>query len=391
MSACYQVILIHDQTATSFADEVREEIKIAASKLLQRKDLVGVETQISTIREGLPVVVVYLASVDGQEDRSIRAQLDQALDCMYPVLPLVRDTESHDIYKQVPEVIQHINTAHWSPDSKRTEAVLAVFSMLGLAQHERKVFLSYRRTDSTEIAIQIHNELAKYRFDVFLDRFALPPGSDFQQRLREDLADKAFVVLIESPNIRQSKWVQHEVTYALSNRISVISLRPPNVSKQDLIPSLDPAFRLDLNPDECRNDGTLTSAALDRILSRIQIEHAAAIRRRREQLLGSLREILRMKGGYKSVLPVEDRAITAMTSNGLEIFLATPRVPRPADLFAVHRLHGSLCSAGQKGCIPISRTVVHEVDHILSTRKELLEWISKSGGVKIRTLRQFMP
>ena len=78
--------------------------------------------------------------------------------------------------------------------------------MLGLVEQERKVFLSYRQIESTQLAVQLHTELVRCRFDVFLDRFTLPPGADFQARLDEDLGDKAFVVLLESSHLRSSRW-----------------------------------------------------------------------------------------------------------------------------------------------------------------------------------------
>ena len=85
------------------------------------------------------------------------------------------------------------------------------------------------------------------RFDVFLDRFALPPGEDFQKRLDEDLGDKAFVVLLESSDLRNSPWVQHEITYAHSHRIEVLALTLPGVVEAQLVPAIDEAFRIRLS------------------------------------------------------------------------------------------------------------------------------------------------
>src|SRR5258708_26498777 len=55
----------------------------------------------------------------------------------------------------------------------------------------------------------LFRSLARARFDVFLDRFSVPPGEDFQQRLDRDVGDKAFIVVIESPGLRSSRSEEH--------------------------------------------------------------------------------------------------------------------------------------------------------------------------------------
>ena len=188
-------------------------------------------------------------------------------------------------------------------------ALIALLGMLGLVEEERKVFLSYRRSESTYIASQLHTELVRSGFDVFLDRFALSPGEDFQKRLDEDLGDKAFVVLLESSNLRNSPWVQHEITYAHSHRIDVLAITLPGVSDPQLVPAIDNAFRIRLSQNDCEPDGQLTAEKLGAILERIEFTHATALRRRREQMLGSLSDQLHRDGC--TCVPVKDWAILA--------------------------------------------------------------------------------
>ena len=180
--------------------------------------------------------------------------------------------------------------------------------MLGLAERERKVFLSYLRRESTPLAIQLHTALAQARFDVFLDRFTVDPGEDFQARLDEDLGDKAFVTVLESPGIRTSKWVQHEIAYAQSHRIGVVALTLPGTADDQLFPTVDDAFRLRLTAADMLGD-ELTQPRLSDVINLIQTAHARELRRRREQLLGSLRDTLVREGCTCD--PVADWAMVA--------------------------------------------------------------------------------
>ena len=259
--------------------------------------------------------------------------------------------------------------------------------MLGLVEQERKVFLSYRRSDATPVALQLHTELMRCRFDVFLDRFAFPPGVDFQRRLDEDLGDKAFVVLLESSNLRNSQWVQHEIAYAHSHRIDVLAITLPGVCDQQLVPVIDDAFRIRLDENDLTPNGQLNAPALTSILERIQITHAKALRRRREQMMGSLRDKLH-RGGC-TCEPVKDWAIFATAENRKPaVFLVTPRRPQPEDLYTVHLVchdvtdHASLSD--------LSGTVVHEVEHLPDEQQEVLAWIARIGQLKVRRLRSVL-
>ena len=108
------------------------------------------------------------------------------------------------------------------------------------------------------------------RFDVFLDRFAVEPGVDFQRRLDEDLGDKAFVLLLESPELRQSRWVRHEILYAHSRRIEILALTLPGTASSELVPTIDDAFRLRLDPSDLSDDGTLSLDGLALVLDKIE-------------------------------------------------------------------------------------------------------------------------
>ena len=381
MSASYEVVLIH-KDLEHFAREVTEAIRTAASEVLPSPELIDFHNELSTVSPDSHVVVVYLGSIAGSSDGSVTDALEDAVKRSFPLLPIVRNHETGTVREKLPTAIQHINAADW--DEEATAARLTLLEMLGLVEDERKVFLSYRRNDSTSMAVQLHAELMRSRFDVFLDRFALPPGEDFQRRLTEDLGDKAFVVLLESSDLRNSQWVQHEITYAHSHRIDVLAITLPGVSRSEMVPAIDEAFRIRLAPNDCKPCGELTPDALAIILERIELTHAKALRRRREQILGSLRDHLHRDGCTSS--PIDDWALLATaTRKRPEVFLVTPRRPQPEDLYVLHLIRSD--AVDRTGYDGLGGAVVHEVEDIGTERRALLTWIGDSRRLRVKRLR----
>ena len=380
LPACYEVVLVHE-SLDEFADEFEEAVRDATNRIFLQPDLVGFRNDLSGVTPESHVAVVYLANRTGAQDADIESLLAAALNDQRPVLPLVRPSDPGTVTEKLPASIKRINAADWVIE--RSTAIAELLSMLGLTEPERKVFLSYFRRESTPMAIQLHTSLVEARFDVFLDRFAVPPGEDFQRRLDADLADKAFVVLLESPSLRTSRWVEHEIAYAHSHRIGVLAVTLPGTDDSQLIGSIDEAFRFRLAPDDETADQDLTDDALSRILDRVEIAHARALRRRREQLLGSLRDKLMMDGC--TCEPVGNWAIVA-TAVGKKpaAFLITPRRPRPEDLHALHTVHiGASSTTG----LDLSAALVHEIEHIDGTQRALLEWIGESRQLEVILLR----
>ena len=383
MSPSYEVVLIH-RGLDEFAREVAEAIRTATNEILVQPALLDFKfNSMPSIGSESQVVIVYLGSTEGRSDITVTAALEDAVRRPFPVLPIVRSREPGSIYEKVPAVIEHINAASWETES--TAATFTLLAMLGLVEHERKVFLSYRRSESTQLATQLHTELVRNRFDVFLDRFALPPGEDFQKRLEEDLADKAFVVLLESSDLRHSPWVQYEITYALSHRIDMLAITLPGVAESELVPAIDEAFRIRLREGDCPRGGHCTSETLRSILERIEMAHAKALRRRREQMLGSLADQLHRDGCV--CVPVQDWAILA-TANGRTpgVFLVSPRRPAAEDLYAAHLVRRGVVD--RTAHAKLSGAVVHEVEHIPDERRGVLAWIGEVGDLGLKRLRE---
>ena len=378
MAAAYRIVLVH-QSLNGFAQGVEEAVINAAKNILGISNLMEFSTSLSDSR--IPQVVAYLANTEGKEDAFVNRIIQAALDRDVSILPIVPKNRADDIDERLPECIAHLNAALWNGHG--VDVATSLLEMLGLVETERKVFISYRQSETSELAVQLHTELAQRRFDVFLDRFSVEPGVDFQRRLDEDLGDKAFVLLLESSGLRDSQWVRHEIAYAHARRIEILALTLTDTDQGRLVPSIDDAFRLPFGKGDISSDGTLSAIALEKTLDAIELAHARALRRRREQILGSVTEKLRIEGCTCS--PTDDWCVFASKPNGESgLFWVTPRRPEPKDFHSLSQQHERMKQ--NWGFKSLQASVVHESGRLAEDHQELLDWLSRISGRGLATV-----
>ncbi|WP_454803735.1 toll/interleukin-1 receptor domain-containing protein [Mucilaginibacter phyllosphaerae] len=177
------------------------------------------------------------------------------------------------------------------------EVIPTLFGLTGISDIEQRIFISYRRSDASEFAIQLFNRLSQEGFEVFLDRFSINPGVNFQNRLYQELADKAMVLLIESAEYLESKWVQYEIDFAKKYRLGLFAA---NIGGSPKVQSLDDEFRHNVLLNTSKE---LDSADLDRLLVLIKQQHAIAIYRMRNYLSTNVNAALINKGASPTTEP----------------------------------------------------------------------------------------
>ena len=298
------------------------------------------------------------------------------------ILPLV--PAGADPTTLLPTNLRGINVGFWS--KRVTESVPAILARAGLTADEHRVFISYRRVETQPLAEQLFDRLTHEGFEVFLDRFSIEPGLDFQRRLHQELADKAMVVLLESKWVQSSKWTQHEIDYTKRFRLGLLALNLPSAKP---LPTIDVDFRMQLagvdfeksptsekntlfglprEPEKVSQWGPLNRTALDRVIARIKWTHDHAIFRRRRYLRNSMIASLRAVG--VTALSVEPNGLLVAkavdNSNRYSIWMTT----RPPQVEDFHTTHPKTLQAPASKGVIIGPTVLLEQD-----RLERLEWL----------------
>jgi hypothetical protein len=376
----YRIVMVH-AGENAWAREVETEVRAAARSAGLPGERIAVVDDVPPDVDG-PAAVVYLATTAGAS--ATGEKLRRLAGAGYPVVPLFPSGHT-DVRALMPAPLQRLNAMDWGD---RRRAALVILRAIGLGEDDRRLFLSYRRTDASRLSVQLHTALVQRGFDVFLDRFSVDVGVDFQRQIHVDLADKAFVLFIESASARDSRWVEEEVTYAMRHHISHLALTLPGVSRDRRFPTVDDAFRheidaaVDLRPGT-DGDPELTDTALESVLNMVETRYAGLIRRRREQLLGSLTDVL-TRDGYE-VVPAADWAVVAQPTDGHgppRLFLTTVRAPTPRDLFLLHGLRRPL--RRDSDISDMEGVVVHPVADLDAAAHEIVTWVS--GGRSLSTL-----
>ncbi|KJR41849.1 TIR-like domain-containing protein [Candidatus Magnetoovum chiemensis] len=104
-------------------------------------------------------------------------------DSSYKILPILPSGAS--ITAILTHGLDKLNVATWYQSIE--EIIPYILAIAGLTPEDFRIFVSYKRSDSSELAEQLFEALSKKNFDVFEDRFRVPPGVDFQMRLTEEL------------------------------------------------------------------------------------------------------------------------------------------------------------------------------------------------------------
>lgn len=93
------------------------------------------------------------------------------------VLPIVENLAKFKDY--IPEELGNINPFLWEP-TKTSELGNWILRYFGLLDYTNKIFISYRRTDTSLFAHQLFEALVKAKYKPFLDCYNIEVGVDFQ-------------------------------------------------------------------------------------------------------------------------------------------------------------------------------------------------------------------
>ncbi len=247
------------------------------------------------LRSGVPILPV--SSADGQVNAEIPAQL-KALNCL----------------------------AYATHGPERIST--ALLECVGLLPHQRRVFVSYRRDDARQAALQLFNALSARLFDVFLDTHGIAPAEDFQAVLWHRLCDSDALVMLDTPGYFDSRWTSAEFGRALAKGISVLRIGWPNVNAS---PRASTASRVDLNADEVdATTGELAEGAVKRICTQLEFVRGQSHAVRSLNLFSNLKQAVECIGGAVSGVGVHN-GIYVTLPDGKEI-VVYPTVGVPTSL-----------------------------------------------------------
>lgn len=269
------------------ASPVGGELRSAITDLLQDSGVDVDEVEFLTDPVGykdrwdgmFPVVAACFSQPDADELDLIQYLSEQRV----PIIPIAIVGER---FEDFPVQVRHLNGAMIGDGVDRYVSVsTAVLEAVGLLREQRRLFISYRRTESRSVAVQLHDDLSGRGFSVFLDTHAIRPGKVFQDELWHSLCDSDVVVMLDTPGYFDSKWTREEFGRAQAFGIHLLRLVWPG-HNPEMQADLSETIRL------CDKDlvkDLLSDPRLDEVLGLVERLRARGIADRYLALTGKLK------------------------------------------------------------------------------------------------------
>jgi hypothetical protein len=348
-----RLLLIGDDRAHVDVKRLRDTLELEFSRLTPTG------TSLCPGRGGLPCWatttsgvrnILLVIAADGPPTGDIERVVD---DCLH------RGFETFGVFQAgldpnvvVPQALRSQLALTWRDDVREVAGEIIDIAVLGI--EDRRIFISYSRTDGDATAERLAQILTRLRFDVFLDQFRIPPGADLFERISDELIDKAMVVVVETPWSVVAPWVSYEILMAMAYRLGLAAVNLVGVSP---IPGIDERVR-------CRDDD-------DKVLAQFLLEqHRNQMSDKRQNLMQSMWRSLTREVGRGSVHPLPDGFQVKAPSTPAEYRIAVQT--RPAGL---HRFRLAHDRAGA------ARAVIVHPQPLRIDRRHDLAWLSQTSGV----------
>lgn len=284
-----------------------------------------------------------------------------------PVVPVV--SAATRVSAELPAELRSINAMFHDPaDVGLRRLVTAALQCLGLLPAQRRVFVSYRREESADVALQLYEALSARHFDVFLDTHSVSAAADFQAALWHRLCDSDVLVMLDTPGYFNSRWTTAEWGRAIAKHISMLQL---------VWPGHTPARESHLATskrltDADFNGARLTPAVVADVALELERVRSVSVALRHSNMVGTLRTAIQDLGG--SVEGVGQRRSVILKLPSGKPLVAYPVVGVPTSI-DVH------------DCIDLSdsRAAAVVYDHLGISEEwgRHLDWLaSRVGAVK---------
>lgn len=354
-----------------------DQLEVLRQTLGQRVSDVGLDPDDLLVMHGrevlgrekrAPFVGVYFGK-NGYDQADEAILNDLRLDSVV-VLPVVSSLTNFD--QQVPSALESVNGLELDPlDSALERVCSVVLQQFRLLRKQRRLFISYRRSDSAAVAAQLYAALDARGFDVFLDTNGVPPGEDFQDVLWHRLADSDVVVLLDTEGFSESRWTQEELAKANTTNIQILHLLWPG--RPERADSAFSVFRRMASNEFVGGDsgagGMLQELAIQTIAIEVESLRARAIAARHRFLVDSFCDAARAFGLRPSVQP--DRKI--LVEGGAHRVVAVPLVGVPS----AEGLHDEVVDFPESALTPETRLwAIFDERGLLPKTLTHLAWIS---------------
>ena len=387
MNSYYQLILLGD-TRCEACRKVRERFFEMLNERSFVKSLVAVldgpltmtPMEVGGYDSRKPTFTYYFGK-HGHGDKDVDAlrKLMGNGDAVYPVFFTDGQFEN-----EVPAVLKPINGVCYS-DDKLDSIVNVAFEELRLLRKKRRVFISYKRSDSAAIANQLYDVLSRHQFDVFWDTYSIRGAADFQAELHHRITDSDVLIQLNSPNFMESDWCKEEISEANARRVGVLQVNWPGMKSdgKDQLSTTKKLTELDFRRKRYkRNTSMLKTKVLNAIAVEVEAIRARNIAARQDNLTGEFVKEAKRQG--RTIIKEPTFLVEQKSDNSFWYYIPAIGVPQSTDC------HESLKMLERwRVKVPDKVFLIYDDLSILPRWIEHLDWMNKYLEVKTIKMQEF--
>ena len=322
MTPLYELAILGAPSASQ-AGELRAQLEelVGPFSLTLGKEIawsVAPETFNPSQRHASAAVFVGAPSVS---DDGLEALLRSAV----PVIPVASQNER--FAAEIPTILRPLNGLSYATHGTRRIAT-ALLECAGLLPRQRRVFVSYRRDESRNAALQLFDAFSSRLFDVFLDTHGIPPAEDFQALLWHRLCDSDVLVMIDTPRYFESRWATAEFGRAQAKNIPILRVAWPGCPTS---PRAVTAGKIELAASDVdETTGRIGESVISRICYELEALRSESVAVRHLNLVSGLQLALGRIGGRVDGVGVH-KGIHVQLPNGTRL-VVYPAIGNPTSV-----------------------------------------------------------
>lgn len=301
--------------------------KIEELKLQKEFYEIYFKANLNSYKGNQPTFIIYIGNENGDfEDLD---EIEKLLNEGNIVLPIFFNSFG----KEIPQILSNQNGLKYS-DFLKDKIIDLALESFGKLRNARKIFISYKRDESTSIAIQLYEALEKNNFDVFLDTHSIKQGEPFQDELWHRMTDCDVILLLNTPKFLESEWCEKEIAEACVKQIGIIQAVWPNHKLERMAEVCFPYQLLETNfvngIYDNKDISKFNDSTVNDFVKQVESIRARNLASRQDNLITEFLNSARKYGKNVTIQP--ERFITEeIGNNKRRIFIPSVGIPQSFD------------------------------------------------------------
>ena len=322
--------------------------------------------RVGDVDKDYPVLYLYYGKTAGSS--RYQGTLDLAeLARQKQILPIA--PSAPEFNQNIPKIIRNLN-GFFLNDERAVHALKNyILAFFGIVNTNRKVFISYRRMDSEELAHQLFDALTKLKYHPFLDSYSIQPGVDFQDYLRHELNDTELIVVLNTEHFDESEFTKEEVNIANELRIPILEVKFDPCVKMDIL-AMSQVINTGEQISATKNFG---DAFINKITLAIEQMRAQSYLFKRKNVITSLNKQFSTFG-----LVLQEAGGFLRSDVTREIYYPLTHIPQSTDLFRTEEFFESMPLFST-----YTKKVIYNGSYCRDDIKRHLRWLNQHLPVKL--------